>query len=91
MTIPRRITEDDLARVFELDQLAEDLEIMVKRLGRKPYMTQEDMGDLIQTAVKMRSAGIIMRRFLNGRTEAQVVVEPGVGFVARQDLRQGGA
>jgi hypothetical protein len=78
----RKITEDDLARVMELDTRAEDLELLVLRLGRKGYPTQEDLALMTTIAVEMRKAGVIMRRFLTGRTEDQVVIEPGKGFVA---------
>ena len=79
--IERHITEDDLVRVFELDHMAEDLELMVKKWGRKPYTTGEDLAKIIGIAVRMHSAGIIMRRFLNNRTDVQVVVEKGKGFI----------
>lgn len=91
MTGMRRITEDDLARVFALDVRAEDIEVLVKRLARHPYVSQEDMGKLITIAIEMRSAGHIMRRFLNGRTDTQVVIEPGVGFTQAHDSAARGA
>lgn len=85
----RRITEDDLARVMMLDARADQLEIMALRLGSKPYVTQDDIAEIITITFDLRNAGHIMRRFLNGHADVQVAIESGKGFTEAKEQTNG--
>lgn len=72
----RRITEDDLARVMAVNEDAVDLEIMAHKFCGKPYVTQDDISQLYTIAMNVRKVDMIMRRFLSGHMDVQVVMGP---------------